>query len=106
MNDQFLNNIINININLHQGCDIRDKRILELLLEIPGINVNVKNVSNNSPLHYFCMKWPDPDLSILDMFFKLKADVNVLNDSKETPLLKVSVEFFLLKFEILNYFRQ
>lgn len=52
------------------------------------MNVNVRNVSNNCPLHYFCSKWPDPDLSILETFFQRKADVNVLNDSKETPLLK------------------
>eukprot|EP01127_Copromyxa_protea_P003724 TRINITY_DN1350_c0_g2_i3.p1 TRINITY_DN1350_c0_g2~~TRINITY_DN1350_c0_g2_i3.p1 ORF type:complete len:757 (-),score=126.85 TRINITY_DN1350_c0_g2_i3:47-2317(-) len=70
------------------GCHIRDRRILEALLKIPGIDINAKNVSNNSPLHYFCSKWTDPDLSILDVFFDLHADINVLNDSKETPLLK------------------
>eukprot|EP01127_Copromyxa_protea_P003721 TRINITY_DN1350_c0_g1_i1.p1 TRINITY_DN1350_c0_g1~~TRINITY_DN1350_c0_g1_i1.p1 ORF type:complete len:1118 (-),score=211.74 TRINITY_DN1350_c0_g1_i1:40-3369(-) len=70
------------------GCNIRDRRILEILLDIPGIDVNAKNVSNNSPLHYFCSKWADPDVSILDVFLKKNADVNVLNDSKETPLLK------------------
>eukprot|EP01126_Amoeba_proteus_P031155 TRINITY_DN3064_c0_g1_i3.p1 TRINITY_DN3064_c0_g1~~TRINITY_DN3064_c0_g1_i3.p1 ORF type:complete len:278 (+),score=41.19 TRINITY_DN3064_c0_g1_i3:731-1564(+) len=65
-----------------------DKRILELLLSVPGTNVNSKNISNNSPLHYFCSSWADPDLTILDKFFSLGADVNSLNDSKETPLLK------------------
>eukprot|EP01126_Amoeba_proteus_P031159 TRINITY_DN3064_c0_g1_i8.p1 TRINITY_DN3064_c0_g1~~TRINITY_DN3064_c0_g1_i8.p1 ORF type:complete len:650 (+),score=129.94 TRINITY_DN3064_c0_g1_i8:610-2559(+) len=70
------------------GCNIRDKRILELLLSVPGTNVNSKNISNNSPLHYFCSSWADPDLTILDKFFSLGADVNSLNDSKETPLLK------------------
>lgn len=61
-----------------------------MLLDIPGIDVNVQNVSNNTPLHYFCAKWPDPDLTLMDKFLALKADVNALNDSKETPLLKVS----------------
>lgn len=79
------------NSALHVACldsEKIDPRILELLLAFRGINVSVRNHSENTPLHYLCYKWPGPDLKLFNLMYNLGANVNALNTSKETPLFK------------------
>ena len=55
---------------------------------LPYAVVNYKNQGENSPLHQACQKGKDADcLQLVEMLLKMKADVNVLNRDKQSPLL-------------------
>jgi len=75
--------------------NVIDPDFIRYLLNLKDIDVNIKNASQNTPLHYLCQSWSNPsDLNIFDIFFKKGADVNAVNDGSETPLMKVCFFFF------------
>ena len=61
--------------------------IVRILLEAPGIDVNIKDqVSNYSPLHHACYVSSVPIIELLLQMDNLK--VNIETDDKLTPLMK------------------
>jgi serine/threonine protein kinase len=61
--------------------------VLMLLLRCPKIDCTLQNISNNTPLHYFCNNYVDPNVDhILDIFRQKHAQIDAVNDAGETPL--------------------
>uniref|UniRef100_A0A6B2L1G0 Uncharacterized protein n=1 Tax=Arcella intermedia TaxID=1963864 RepID=A0A6B2L1G0_9EUKA len=77
-----------------------------MLLNFPGIDVNVNNFDDTTPLHYFCEKWQSPDLACFHLFIKQGANVNAINSNGETPIFKAifnnSIRYILLEALIKN----
>lgn len=79
---------------LHVACLDYAKRIPEyitMLLDFDGIDVNIRNNSQNTPLHYFCQKWDEHTTcgEHLDKFVLIRrADVNAKNTNGETPIFR------------------
>lgn len=76
---------------LHCACycpsSPENRQIIELLLQQPGIQVNVSNADGNTPLHYFCRNYNDPSCDTLfELFRKKGVNVNATNFNLETPL--------------------
>eukprot|EP01125_Pyxidicula_operculata_P004708 TRINITY_DN1760_c0_g3_i1.p1 TRINITY_DN1760_c0_g3~~TRINITY_DN1760_c0_g3_i1.p1 ORF type:complete len:759 (-),score=160.83 TRINITY_DN1760_c0_g3_i1:48-2324(-) len=97
------------NTPLHEACIEKDMKsaILISLLNFEGIDVNIKNSSENTPLHYFCEKWAFPDyMESLSLFIKRGADVNATNITGETPIFKAifnnSLRYLLME-ALINY---
>lgn len=77
------------NTPLHEACIEREEQILNTLLKFDGIDVDRRNMNDNTPLHYFCEKWNSPKyLESFNLFIKCGADVNALNSNGETPIFK------------------
>lgn len=79
------------NTPLHAAClDCKtlDERIIVALLGFEGIKVDVPNADLNTPLHYFCAKWQNPDIQPLEMMLKKGANVNFANSNAETAIFK------------------
>lgn len=79
------------NTALHAAClDCKtlDERILTSMLEFDGIKVDVPNADLNTPLHYFCAKWQNPEITPLEMMLKKGAQVNFANSNNETAIFK------------------
>lgn len=93
---------------LHIACLDYAKKIPEyisILLDFEGIDVNIRNNSSNTPLHYFCQMWPDHrtcETLLSKIVIDRKADVNAKNGNGETPLFKAignsAVRGILMKF--------
>eukprot|EP01126_Amoeba_proteus_P031110 TRINITY_DN3061_c1_g1_i1.p1 TRINITY_DN3061_c1_g1~~TRINITY_DN3061_c1_g1_i1.p1 ORF type:complete len:866 (+),score=190.17 TRINITY_DN3061_c1_g1_i1:441-3038(+) len=97
----YSNNQDKVNINLtskkgdhvlHTACKVSkiDNKILEELLNFPGIDVTAKiSYDNTTPLHYFCAynhSWECQQIG--ELFFKNGASVNATTVQTETPLHK------------------
>jgi len=79
------------NTPLHAACldgKTLDERILIAILEFEGIQVDVPNADLNTPLHYFCAKWQNPDILPLTIMLKKGAQVNFANSNAETAIFK------------------
>lgn len=79
------------NTPLHAACldgKILDERIMIGILEFEGIKVDVPNADLNTPLHYFCAKWQNPEIRPLEMMLKKGAQVNFPNSNAETAIFK------------------
>uniref|UniRef100_A0A6B2KZP1 Protein kinase domain-containing protein n=1 Tax=Arcella intermedia TaxID=1963864 RepID=A0A6B2KZP1_9EUKA len=77
------------NSPLHEACIEKEELLLNTLLKVQGIDVNLKNEDENTPLHYFCAKWTSPDyLTSFQLFIKQGANVDSLNSNGETPIFK------------------
>lgn len=79
------------NTPLHAACldgKTLDERILTALLEFEGIKVDVPNADLNTPLHYFCAKWQNPEIKPLEIMLKKGAQVNFANSNAETAIFK------------------
>lgn len=74
-----------------RGTD-EEEEILTLLLDAPGIRVDVSNTDDNTPLHYFCQKFQTPTCTILgEKMLQLGPHnfVNKINSiNGETPVHK------------------
>eukprot|EP01127_Copromyxa_protea_P016708 TRINITY_DN5008_c0_g1_i1.p1 TRINITY_DN5008_c0_g1~~TRINITY_DN5008_c0_g1_i1.p1 ORF type:complete len:866 (-),score=173.61 TRINITY_DN5008_c0_g1_i1:42-2639(-) len=95
------------NYPLHIACLDYDRLgplYLEQLLKFPNINVNVTNKSANTPLHYFCQEWKDPNSveRFLDLFCKQGAEVNAVNSAGETALFKATKNDIMRKVLLSN----
>ncbi|KAL7719532.1 Protein kinase [Entamoeba marina] len=66
-----------------------NEHILLTLLKNERINVNVFNTDKNTPLHYFCDHYHNPNCEeAFNLFKKRQADMNAKNKHGETPLHK------------------
>lgn len=74
---------------LHLAASYCDDQILMILLNYDGIDVNLPNGDQNTPLHYFCQKFKSPNCQEpFQLFLKRGVDVNTRNKYRETPLHK------------------
>jgi hypothetical protein len=74
---------------LHLAASYCDDQILMILLNYDGIDVNLANGDQNTPLHYFCQKFKSPNCQEpFQLFLKRGVDVNTRNKFRETPLHK------------------
>jgi hypothetical protein len=74
---------------LHLAASYCDDQILMILLNYDGIDVNLANGDQNTPLHYFCQKFKSPNCQEpFQLFLKRGVDVNTRNKFGETPLHK------------------
>ncbi|EDR26019.1 hypothetical protein, conserved [Entamoeba dispar SAW760] len=66
-----------------------NEHILLTLLKDPRIDVNVKNKDDNTPLHYFCLNFSNPNCEeAFSLFQQRSANMNAKNKIGETPLHK------------------
>jgi serine/threonine protein kinase len=64
-----------------------NEAVLMLLLRFPKIDCTLQNISDNTPLHYFCSNYTDPNVDhILDIFRQKHAQIDAVNQFGETPL--------------------
>eukprot|EP01118_Nematostelium_gracile_P016970 TRINITY_DN7126_c0_g1_i1.p1 TRINITY_DN7126_c0_g1~~TRINITY_DN7126_c0_g1_i1.p1 ORF type:complete len:445 (-),score=75.85 TRINITY_DN7126_c0_g1_i1:134-1384(-) len=76
-------------VAMNHPMDINEDIIPKMLLEHPGIQVEVSAKDGNTPLHYFCKKFRQPNSEdIGEMLISRGADVNRRNKNGETPLHK------------------
>eukprot|EP01113_Clastostelium_recurvatum_P011680 TRINITY_DN1597_c0_g1_i1.p1 TRINITY_DN1597_c0_g1~~TRINITY_DN1597_c0_g1_i1.p1 ORF type:complete len:688 (-),score=192.59 TRINITY_DN1597_c0_g1_i1:164-2140(-) len=74
---------------LHQAVAVSDDRVLMMLLQYDGIDVDVENDDKNRPLHYFCQKFKSPNChEPFQLFIEKGANTNAQNNNGETPLHK------------------
>ncbi|EFA84536.1 hypothetical protein PPL_01525 [Heterostelium album PN500] len=75
-------------LHVAASSEISDNMMIHILKH-PTIDVNVKNMDGNTPLHYFCQKFRSPECQkIVQMFIEKGANVNEQNTMGETPLHK------------------
>ncbi|KYQ90942.1 ankyrin repeat-containing protein [Tieghemostelium lacteum] len=69
-----------------------DDQVLMLLLNYEGINVNLLNDDQNSPLHYFCQCFKSPNCQEpFQLFLKKGVNVNSKNRNGESVLHKATI---------------
>eukprot|EP01128_Nolandella_sp_AFSM9_P008598 TRINITY_DN5285_c0_g1_i2.p1 TRINITY_DN5285_c0_g1~~TRINITY_DN5285_c0_g1_i2.p1 ORF type:complete len:730 (-),score=158.21 TRINITY_DN5285_c0_g1_i2:138-2327(-) len=77
------------NTPLHEALLERAEECVPLILNHPGVNVNIPNSDKNMILHYFCEKWENPSyLESFNLLMKKGANVNAVNYNGETPIFK------------------
>ncbi|EDR23202.1 serine/threonine protein kinase TNNI3K, putative [Entamoeba dispar SAW760] len=76
------------NTALHTAAiEYNNEHIILTLLNNSHVDVTIKNLDENTPLHFFCSYFRNPNCSeAFNMFLKRGADVNALNRLHETPL--------------------
>jgi ankyrin repeat protein len=74
---------------LWMACSHEQLAVVQILLECPGININLKNLSGNTPL--LKCKFQSSHIKIIRMLLaRSELDINVVNDRGEYPLLLAS----------------
>lgn len=77
------------NTPLHEALLDRAEECATLLLKYDGIEIDIRNASDNTPLHYFCEKWQSPSYAEnFKIFIAKGADKDAVNQNGETPLFK------------------
>ncbi len=66
----------------------KNKRIIKDLIE-SGVDVNAKDFNGDTPLHYLFhpQQIKKPEISLIDLFLKNGANINLTNDEGTSPLL-------------------
>lgn len=77
---------------LHIAVSILSIKVCKYLLENKIINANIKNNSQDTPLHLLCRRNAESSSSyncveVLKLLVENGADVNAINSEKDTPLL-------------------
>jgi len=79
--DKNRNSILNILTN-----KVDDEKIIEFLLSIENINIDNQNNAGNTPLLNVCRI--KPNLKMIELLLFNRADVNLTNNHKFTPLIE------------------